>query len=65
MPHELQNIPLAYSLAESDASARALIYALNPEWKTSEGDLEFVRFKEGITNTVRQLTSRLPGSSIN
>jgi len=53
MSHQLRSLPLTYSPNDSEASARALIFALNPEWETSEGPLEFVRFKEGITNTVR------------
>jgi len=52
----LRTIALTYDSSNPDASARALIYALNPDWKTSDGEVEFVRFKDGITNTVPQLT---------
>lgn len=45
-----QYIPLCYDPANSDTSARALIFTLYPEWETSPGEVEFVRFKEGITN---------------
>jgi len=45
-------INLAYDPANSDKSAKALIYALRPDWESSDGDVEFVRFKEGITNSV-------------
>lgn len=51
-PVPVRTIPLAYDSADSDNSARELIYALNPEWKQAEGAVEFVRFKDGITNTV-------------
>jgi len=52
MSYQLRSLPLTYSPSDSDASARALIFALKPEWETSDGPLEFVRFKDGITNTV-------------
>jgi hypothetical protein len=48
----LQYLPLSYDPTSSDASAKALIFALYPEWETSPGKIEFIRFKEGITNNV-------------
>lgn len=53
----LRHVPLSYNSAESDRSASRLIFALFPEWEHAEGKLEFVRFKDGITNTVRTLKS--------
>jgi len=50
---QLRYIPLTYDAGDCDASAKALIYALFPDWETTEGPVEFERFKEGITNSVR------------
>lgn len=49
----LRYIPLSYSTANSQASALRLILALNPDWEGPGNDIEFVRFTDGITNTVR------------
>ena len=49
----LRALPLRYDKADSEQSARALVIALNPEWAQTPGSIEFVRFKDGITNTVR------------
>ena len=49
------NIPylsLSYSNADSQTSALRLILTLFPDWEHSEGKIEFIRFKDGITNTV-------------
>lgn len=51
----IRTVSLSYDTAQSEDSARKLIFALYPEWETSEGDLEFVRFKDGITNTARPI----------
>lgn len=47
-------IPLSYNQADSQASALRLVLAINPQWKDAEGNIEFVRFTDGITNTVRR-----------
>jgi len=49
---DIRHIQLAYDHSNSDASALRLIHAIVPEWKTSEGEIEFVHFTDGITNTV-------------
>ncbi|KAG0639714.1 kinase-like domain-containing protein [Tuber brumale] len=51
---ELPNIPLSYSVANSQTSASQLIYTLFPEWAPERGGrgLKFVRFTDGITNTL-------------
>ena len=51
----LRHVPLLYDSADSDRSASRLIFTLFPEWEHAEGELEFVRFTDGITNTVRPL----------
>lgn len=54
----LRYIPLSYNHADSQASALRLVLALNPQWEHAAGKIEFVRFTDGITNTVR------PGSHL-
>lgn len=56
---ELRHIPLSYNNADSQSSALRLILTLLPEWEHGEGPIEFIRFTDGITNTVR-LPSWLP-----
>lgn len=45
-------IPLSYTHADSHASALRLVLALNPDWEGPGNKIEFVRFTDGITNTV-------------
>ncbi|KAL9050918.1 MAG: hypothetical protein Q9162_006345 [Coniocarpon cinnabarinum] len=60
-PDPVRTIDLSYNAFDSDASARSLIYALNPEWKTSPGEIDFERFKDGITNTLFKAVKKRPG----
>ena len=50
---KIRHIPLSYSNAESQTSALRLVLTLFPEWEYDEGKVEFIRFTDGITNTVR------------
>lgn len=50
---DFRYIPLSYSHADSQASALRLILTLNPDWEGPGNNIEFVRFTDGITNTVR------------
>lgn len=60
-------LPLAYDKADSEASSLKLILTLAPHWagKDGKGDgrIEFVRFKDGITNTLLKAVCHLPGLS--
>ena len=47
-----RRLDLTFDSANSEASARQLIFSLNPEWEFTDGPVEFERFKDGITNTV-------------
>ena len=47
-----KQIALSYNEAESDASARDLVFELYPSWKTEPGAVKIKRFTEGIMNTV-------------
>lgn len=49
---DFRYIPLSYSHADSQASALRLILTLNPHWEGPGNNIEFVRFTDGITNTV-------------
>lgn len=48
----LRHIPLYYDNSDSENSALNLILTLRPEWRESKDTIEFVRFTDGITNTV-------------
>jgi ethanolamine kinase len=48
----LKYIPLSYDHADSQASALRLVLSIRPEWEGPENNIEFVRFTDGITNTV-------------
>jgi ethanolamine kinase len=49
-------IPLTYNSSESQTSALRLILALRPEWEG--GKIEFVRFTDGITNTLLKVINK-------
>lgn len=49
---KIRHIPLSFSNADSQTSALRLVLALFPEWEHEEGMVEFIRFTDGITNTV-------------
>ncbi|KAK7549370.1 kinase-like domain-containing protein [Phyllosticta paracitricarpa] len=64
MEHDsIRYIPLRYDSANSHESALNLILALRPDWKQSQQTIEFVRFTDGITNTLFKAINRLPGWS--
>lgn len=48
----VRHIHLSYNPADSYTSALRLILTLFPDWEHAEGNVEFVRFTDGITNTV-------------
>lgn len=50
----LRYIPLSYNHADSQTSALRLVLTIKPEWEGPENNIEFVRFTDGITNTVCQ-----------
>ncbi|CAJ2513302.1 Uu.00g014210.m01.CDS01 [Anthostomella pinea] len=58
---EVRCIPLSYENKNCDPSARELILALRPEWSSPDSKLEFVRFTEGITNTLLKAVNRKEG----
>lgn len=54
-------IPLSYNNAESHTSALRLILTLRPDWEHTNGRIEFVRFTDGITNTLLKAMNIRPG----
>ena len=53
-PYEsIRYIPARYEYEDSENSALNLILTLRPEWRESKDTIEFIRFTDGITNTVR------------
>ena len=53
----IKQIPLSYNSLESRASALRLVFTLFPEWEHAEGEVQFTRFTDGITNTVHRSLS--------
>jgi ethanolamine kinase len=58
---KIRFIPLTYNQAESQTSALRLILTLRPEWE--DGKIEFIRFTDGITNTLLKVVNRKEGLS--
>lgn len=56
-------IPLTYSPSDSHSSALRLILSLFPEWEHTSGTIKFVRFTDGITNTLLKAINVRPGMS--
>ncbi|RAR10498.1 ethanolamine kinase 1 [Stemphylium lycopersici] len=56
-------LQLYYDNSDSHNSALNLILALRPEWRDSKDTIEFVRFTDGITNTLLKAVNNLPGLS--
>ncbi|KKK20233.1 ethanolamine kinase [Aspergillus rambellii] len=54
-------IAKSYNHADSHASALRLVLTLNPHWEGPENKIEFVRFTDGITNTLFKAINRKPG----
>jgi ethanolamine kinase len=59
-PSGIRFIPLSYNNAESHTSAMRLLLTLKPEWEHN-GKIEFIRFTDGITNTLLKAVNKRPG----
>ncbi|OQD74947.1 hypothetical protein PENDEC_c009G02008 [Penicillium decumbens] len=57
----LRYIPLSYSPADSQSTALRLILTLFPDWEGAGNKIEFVRFTDGITNTLLKIVNRKAG----
>jgi ethanolamine kinase len=58
---EVRFIPLSYNNTDSQTSALRLILTLFPEWEHTDGKIEFIRFTDGITNTLLKAVNKRPG----
>ncbi|KAL6920144.1 hypothetical protein FSST1_004170 [Fusarium sambucinum] len=56
-------LDLAYDNNESNDSALKLILTLMPDWASEDSNVDFVRFTDGITNTLLKAINRRPGMS--
>lgn len=56
-------LPLTYDNNDSHNSALKLILTLMPDWASEDSDVDFVRFTDGITNTLLKAVNRRPGLS--
>lgn len=54
-------LPVTFDSSDSQESGLRLIQSLFPQW--ARDDIEFVRFTDGITNTLLKAVHRLPGLS--
>ncbi|KAG6003563.1 hypothetical protein E4U21_001890 [Claviceps maximensis] len=63
VPGHVRFIPLSYDSSDSHNSAMKLITTLFPDWAADEAHIEFVRFTDGITNTLLKAVNRRPGLS--
>ncbi|KAH6626001.1 kinase-like domain-containing protein [Chaetomium sp. MPI-SDFR-AT-0129] len=62
--HAIQYIPLSYDSTNSEDSARRLVLAIRPDWASSaDANLQFVRFTDGITNTLLKAVNKRAGLS--
>lgn len=61
--HRIRYIPLSYSSSENNESALRLVLAIRPEWAEPDANVEFVRFTDGITNTLLKAVNKKPGLS--
>ena len=60
----LRQLALSYETdAGSKTSALRLIHTLFPEWEQGEGPVEFIPFKDGITNTLVKAVKKRPGAT--
>ncbi|KAG6026850.1 hypothetical protein E4U41_001152 [Claviceps citrina] len=62
-PGHVRFIPLSYDNNDSQKSAMKLILTLFPHWEADEAHIDFVRFTDGITNTLLKAVNRRPGLS--
>ncbi|KAI9873205.1 MAG: hypothetical protein M1830_000710 [Pleopsidium flavum] len=58
---DVRHISLSYNTADSQASALRLVLSLFPDWEHTEGKVEFIRFTDGITNTLLKAVKKRPG----
>ncbi|KAH7017827.1 kinase-like domain-containing protein [Ilyonectria destructans] len=56
-------LPLTYDNNDSQNSGLKIILTLAPDWTSEDSRVDFVRFTDGITNTLLKAVNRRPGLS--
>ena len=56
-------LPLSYDSSDSQGSALHLIRAVRPEWDSPASNVKFVRFTDGITNTLLKAVNDVKGAT--
>ena len=59
----LPHISEYYDNSNSHTSALHLVLNIRPDWRETKDTIEFVRFTDGITNTLLKAVNKLPGLS--
>jgi ethanolamine kinase len=62
-PSSVRFVTSSYDSQESQESATRLILAVRPEWASEDSNIEFVRFTDGITNTLLKAVNKKKGWS--
>ncbi|KAK1982579.1 choline/ethanolamine kinase [Colletotrichum cereale] len=62
LPH-VRSLPLFYDSEDSQQSATRLILTVRPDWASDDSNIEFVRFTDGITNTLLKAINKRKGWS--
>ncbi|KAJ0158388.1 putative ethanolamine kinase [Colletotrichum tanaceti] len=62
LPH-VRILPLSYDSEDSQQSATRLILTVRPDWASDDSNIEFVRFTDGITNTLLKAINKRKGWS--
>ncbi|KAK4250493.1 kinase-like domain-containing protein [Corynascus novoguineensis] len=60
---QIRYIPLSYDSANSKESALRLVLSIRPDWESPDSNVEFVRFTDGITNTLLKAVNKRAGLS--
>ncbi|KAK5987647.1 Ethanolamine kinase 1 [Cladobotryum mycophilum] len=60
---QVRFLPISYDCHDSQHSALKLILTLFPQWASDDSNVDFVRFTDGITNTLLKAVNRRPGLS--
>jgi len=63
--HQIRYIPLSYDSANCQESALRLVLSIRPDWDSPDSSVEFVRFTDGITNTLLKAVNKRAGLSKN
>ncbi|KAK1505207.1 choline/ethanolamine kinase [Colletotrichum costaricense] len=59
----VRTLPLFYDSEDSQQSATSLILTVRPDWASDDSNIEFVRFTDGITNTLLKAINKRKGWS--